>query len=95
MTRLVDESHYQLRRSKSYTLRYWPLRRFFCDIGSAIISRPQAHSGETDTCKWLFVGGRARRRRHELRQTELLVRELGGAVGVLPINYDRDFDLGG
>ena len=32
--------------------------------------------------------------RHELRQAEFLMRKLGGAVGVLPINYDRDLDLG-
>lgn len=34
-------------------------------------------------------------RRRKARQAELLVRELGGAVGILPVDDDGDLDLGG
>ena len=43
----------------------------------------------------LFVANRPRRRGHELRQAEFHMRELGGAIGVLPVNHHGDFDLGG
>src|SRR6267143_2201477 len=45
--------------------------------------------------KRLFVAGWVGFRGYELGQAEFLVRELGGAVGVLAVNDDGDFDLGG
>ena len=71
------------------------LGHFFCYTGSLLKRRLFRRAPRKSRPKWLFVAGRLRFRRHKLRQAEFLVRELGGAIGVLPINHDGDLDFGG